>query len=308
MSQRLLVIGDVVTDVLALHPGPPKPGTDTDADIVVRAGGSAGNTAAWAAALGADVALLARVGTDTGEWHRAQLAAAGVDPILRIDPEHPTAIIIVMVDGTGERTFLTNRGAAGRIGPSDWDDVLLDGVGMLHVSGYTLFSEDGRELAALAMAAARRADVTISVDPASTGFLGDFGIDRFLAATAPARVVIPNADEAMLLTGAADPQTAALRLSERYELAVVKLGAAGAVAARSGRQVVRRPAEPVTAVDSTGAGDAFAAGFLTARLSGAGIPAAVTAACHVGARAVSLVGGRPQPSSGGYFGNSPGNS
>ena len=290
---RLLVIGDVVTDILALHSGPPKAGTDTAADIVIRPGGSAGNTAAWAAALGADVALLARVGADTCDWHRAQLAAVGVWPVLRVDPARPTAIIIVMVDGTGERTFLTNRGAAGHLGPADWDDALLDGVGMLHISGYTLFSEEGRELVMIAMAAAHRAGVAISLDPASTGFLTDFGVARFLAATAQAGVIIPNADEALLLTGADDPEAAAIRLSEQYDLAVIKLGAEGALAARGGRTLVRLPAEPVSAIDSTGAGDAFAAGFLTAGLAGADVTTAVAAACRAGARAVSRIGGRP---------------
>jgi sugar/nucleoside kinase (ribokinase family) len=289
----LLVIGDVVTDVLALHAGPPQPGTDTEADIVVRPGGSAANTAAWAAALGGDVALLGRVGTDTGDWHHSHLAAAGVRPYLRVDPDQPTAIIIVMVDAAGERTFLTNRGAARHLGPADWDDTLLDGIGILHVSGYTLFSEGGRDLARTAVEAARRAGIAISVDPASTGFLADFGIARFLAETAAADIIIPNSAEAQLLTSAATPDEAALRLSEHYGLVVVKLGGDGALAVRDGHEIVRVPAEAASIVDSTGAGDAFAAGFLTALLTGADVPAAVGAACAAGARAVAHLGGRP---------------
>lgn len=292
---RLLIIGDVVTDVLALHSGPPKPGTDTDADIVVRPGGSAANTAAWAAALGADVGLLGRVGTDTGDWHRAHLLDAGVRPYLRVDPTHPTAIIIVMVDETSERTMLTNRGAAGRYTPADWDSALLDGVGILHISGYTLFTEGGCRMAETAMSSATgsQAQVTISVDPASTGFLADFGISRFLAVTAAADIIFPNADEAMLLTGATTPVDAAVQLSEWYDLAVVKLGPAGALAARRHEIIAQVPAESASVVDSTGAGDAFAAGFLTSRLAGADIPAAVKAACTAGARAVAQIGGRP---------------
>jgi len=290
----LLVVGDVVTDVLALHNGPPKPGTDTEADIVVRPGGSAANTAAWAAALGGDVALLGRVGTDTGDWHHSHLAAAGVRPYLRVDPDQPTAIIIVMVDASGERTFLTNRGAARHLGPADWDDSLLDGVGILHVSGYTLFSAGGRELARTAIEAARRAGITVSVDPSSTGFLEDFGVARFLAETASADIFIPNSTEARLLTSAATPAEAALRLSEQYDLTVVKLGGEGALAVRRGQEPVRVAAESASVIDSTGAGDAFAAGFLTALLAGAEVPAAVAAACAAGARAVSHLGGRPQ--------------
>lgn len=291
---RLLVIGDVVTDVLALHASPAAPGTDTSADIVVRPGGSAANTAAWAATLGAEVALLARVGTDTGEWHRGHLREAGVRTHLRVDPDHPTAVIIVMVDAAGERTMLTNRGAGGRLGPADWDDGLLGGVARLHLSGYTLFTEAGRELVRLAVRAAAEHGVRVSVDPASTGFLAGFGTDRFLRATAAADVIVPNQDEALLLTGESEPEAAAARLSERYDLAVVKLGAAGAVAARDGRIVVRAPALPATPVDSTGAGDAFAAGLLTALLNGRDEASAVTAGCRAGALAVARIGGRPR--------------
>jgi sugar/nucleoside kinase (ribokinase family) len=289
----LLVIGDVVTDVLARHAAPPAPGTDTAADIVVRPGGSAANAAAWAGRLGARVRLLARVGTDTGDWHRAQLRAAGVETHLRLDPEHPTAVIIVLVDGTGERTMLTDRGAGGRLGPADWDEALLADAGWLHLSGYTLFTEPGRELAEAALAAARARGVPVSVDPASTGFLATFGAERFLAATAGADVLLPNRDEARLLTGDADPRRAAARLSGRYGLVVVKLGDDGALAARDGAVVLRAAAEPARAVDSTGAGDAFAAGLVTAMLGGAPLAAAVMAGCRAGALAVAQVGGRP---------------
>jgi sugar/nucleoside kinase (ribokinase family) len=293
----LLVIGDVVTDVLAVHKRPIAAGTDTAADIVIRPGGSAANTAAWAAFRGAGVRLLARVGTDTGEWHRRQLEATGVRPHLRVDPDRPTAVIVVMVDAAGERTMLTHRGAGGHLGPADWDDALLDGTGHVHVSGYTLFSPSGRDLAELAIARARRRGVPVSVDPASTGFLADFGVERFVAATAGC-VIMPNSDEAALLTRtpltrADGAQAAAAELSRAYDLAVVKLGGAGAVAARGGRVTVRVAATPAPALDSTGAGDAFAGGFLAARLAGADDRTAVAAGCRTGAQAVGQVGGRP---------------
>jgi sugar/nucleoside kinase (ribokinase family) len=292
MSGTLVVVGDVVTDVLALHQRPIATGTDTAADIVVRPGGSAANTAAWAAACGADVRLLARVGTDTGEWHRRQLVAAGVHPHLSFDAERPTAVIVVMVDAAGERTMLTHRGAGGHLSPADWDDALLDGAVHLHISGYALFNPGGRGLVRLAMTRARRRGVGVSVDPASTGFLTDFGVDRFLEATAGC-VILPNLAEAALLTGVTDAETAATELSRTYELAVVKLGGAGALAARAGRVTVRVAGNRARAIDSTGAGDAFAGGFLAARLAGAGEHMAIMAGCHAGAAAVSQVGARP---------------
>nr|WP_221475395.1 PfkB family carbohydrate kinase [Sphaerisporangium rubeum] len=290
----MLVIGDVVTDVVARHRSPVAPGTDTEADIVLRPGGSGANTAAWAAYLGADARLLARAGYDTGAWHVGELTRAGVRPHVRIDPAHPTAVVIAMVDGAGERTMLTTRGAGRRIGPQDWDDGLLDGVGRVHVSGYTLFAAPGLELVRLATRAALERGAAVSVDPASAGFLREFGSERFLRETSSAGLVIPNLDEALLLTGAGDAVTAAEALSARYGTAIVKLGEDGALLATGGTVTRHAAGTPGAGpLDSTGAGDAFAAGVLTALLGGADAGAAVEAGCRAGATAVTRVGGRP---------------
>ncbi|MFC0863365.1 carbohydrate kinase family protein [Sphaerimonospora cavernae] len=294
----LLVIGDVVTDVVALHAHPVATGTDTPADITLRPGGSGANTAAWAAHLGVDTRFLGRAGRDTGEWHMAELARTGVRPHVRIDPEQPTAIVISMVDGAagpgkGERSMLTNRGAGGRIGVADWTPALLDGVGHLHLSGYTLFAEPGLELARLAMREAAGRGVTISVDPASAGFLRGFGPERFLRETSPAGVVVPNLEEALLLAGERRADAAAEVLSTRYGLAVVKLGAEGALLARGGRVIARASAPAAAVVDSTGAGDAFAAGLLAGLLSGLAPDDALRKGCEAGSAAVAQVGGRP---------------
>ncbi|MEW9529795.1 carbohydrate kinase family protein [Microbispora sp. NPDC049125] len=289
----LLVIGDVVTDVVALHDGPPATGTDTPADITLRAGGSGANTASWAARLGADTRFLARAGYDTGEWHTAELARCGVRPHVRVDPERPTAVVIALVDATGERSMLTNRGAGGHIGVDDWTPSLLDGVRHLHVSGYVLFSEPGLELARLAMRQARERGATVSVDPASAGFLRGFGPERFLGETAPAGIVIPNLEEALLLTGERDAEAAATALGARYGTAAVKLGAAGALLALGSRIVARAAAPATEVIDSTGAGDAFAAGFLTGTLAGLPPEEALVRGCEAGAAAVAQVGGRP---------------
>jgi len=109
------------------------------------------------------------------------------------------------------------------------------------------------------------AGCTVSVDPASTGPLGLYGADRWLADTEGATLVLPNAAEARLLTGCGDPSAAARALAARYPVAVVKLGADGALWA-SRDVLVHRPAHPATVVDTTGAGDAFAAGLLAAWL------------------------------------------
>ncbi|MEU3609983.1 PfkB family carbohydrate kinase [Streptomyces sp. NPDC035033] len=293
----LLVVGDVVTDVVARHRTPLASATDTAAVIRTLPGGAGANAACWAARSGhRDVRLLGRVGEESADWHERALVAAGVRPLLVPDPEAPTATVIALVDAAAERTFLTDGGAVLRLSPADWSAGLLDGVAALHLSGYLFFAPASRAAALLALREARAAGIPVSVDPASAGFLAELGPERFLEAVGGASLLLPNADEARLLTGAPDPETAARELSRRVPLAVVTLGAAGALVAEGGT-VTARAAAPAVAperrVDSTGAGDAFTGAFLAARLAGADPAEAARAGCAAGAEAVTVVGGRP---------------
>ncbi|WP_438294436.1 carbohydrate kinase family protein [Streptomyces sp. HUAS TT7] len=291
----LLVVGDVVTDVVARHRGPLAPATDTAADIRTVPGGAGANAACWAAHSGCpDVRLLARVGRDSAGWHELRLRRSGVRPLLIPDADAPTATVIALVDtATAERTFLTDSGAVHRMSPADWSPDLLDGIAHLHLSGYLLFADRSRQLAQAARESARRAGVTVSLDPASTGFIGDLGVERFLATTEGVDVLLPNADEAAFLTGLTEPADAAAKLSRQFPLVAVTLGAAGALVATCGEVVARVAAPEVAALDSTGAGDAFTGAFLAARLSGASPAKAAEAGCRAGALAVGMVGGRP---------------
>ena len=138
---------------------------------------------------------------------------------------------------------------------------------------------------------AAAAGCTVSVDPASTGPLRTYSTARWLADTAGATLLLPNAEEAVLLTGCAGPEEAARALAARHPAVAVSLGADGALWA-SGGQVLHRPAHPARVLDSTGAGDAFAAGLLAAWLAGrppaealdAGLALAATVVARPGAR------------------------
>ncbi len=295
-AQGLLVVGDVVTDIVARHRTPPVPGTDTAAAIRTVPGGAGANAACWAARWGgADVRLLGRVGADSAAWHEAALTRAGVRPRLVVDPRAPTGTVICLVDeGAGaERTFLTDSGAALRLSPADWSPELLDGVAWLHLSGYLFFAGPSRAAAGAALASARARGVPVSVDPASAGFLGELGVERFLAAAEGVTVLLPSRDEAVLLTGLPDAADAAVALSRRFPVVAVTSGAEGAVVARDGELVGRVAAVPARVRDTTGAGDAFTGAFLASRLAGAGLLEAATEGCRVGGEAVQRIGGRP---------------
>ncbi|MFF3321725.1 carbohydrate kinase family protein [Streptomyces sp. NPDC002889] len=294
MTGGLLIVGDVVTDVVARHRTPLVRGTDTAARIRILPGGAGANVGCWAAHHGCrDVRLLARVGDGDLAWHAQQLREAGVRPHLVPDDGAPTGTVIALVDATAERTFLTDSGAVLRLGADDWSASLLDGVGALHLSGYLLFSDTSRAVAALARESARERNIPVSVDPASAGFIAELGTERMLSALEGADTLFPNADEARLLTGLPDPADAAAKLSRHVPLTVVTLGGQGALVAESGQVTARIAPHPTDAVDTTGAGDAFTGAFLAARLAGADARTAAQEGCLAGAQAVTVIGGRP---------------
>ncbi|MEU6081861.1 sugar kinase [Streptomyces sp. NPDC047108] len=292
----LLVIGDVVTDVVARHATPLAAATDTAARIATLPGGAGANVACWAAHAGAsDVRLLACAGEDSASWHEEALRRSGVRPMLRIDPDVPTAVVISLVDPTAERTLVTDSGAALRLGPEDWNDAFLDGVARLHLSGYLFFADSSRALARAALKSARAHGIPVSVDPASAGFIAGFGPDRLLDALSGVDVLLPSLEEARLLAGTQDPEEAASVLSGRFPLVVTKLGPDGALLASDGTAGPRVAAVPARCVDTTGAGDAFTGAFLAARLAAHDAVSAARAGCRAGAEAVTVTGGRPVP-------------
>ncbi|MCI3277273.1 carbohydrate kinase family protein [Streptomyces cylindrosporus] len=292
----LLVVGDVVTDVVARHRGALAVGTDTAAVIRRVPGGAGANVACWAAHWGwPEVRLLGRVGVDAADWHERELAGCGVRPRLVVDPEAPTGTVICLVatEDSAERTFLTDSGASMRLDPGDWSETLLDGVARLHLSGYLLFSEPSRALVAVALESARARGVPVSLDPASAGFLLELGVDRFLKLVEGVDLLLPSRDEACLLTGLPNAADAAAELSRHIPLVIMKQGADGALVARGGTVRARVPAARATPTDTTGAGDAFTGAFLATLLAGAEPEEAAREGCRAGAMAVERVGGRP---------------
>jgi ribokinase len=283
----LVVAGDVMCDVVASLPGPLAHGSDTPAPIAVHGGGSAANVAAWAAAAGVEATLVARVGDDElGRAAVLALRAAGVRALVETDPRRPTGTCIVLVHPGGERSMIPDAGA----------NVALELDGLppgrhLHLPGYALLRPGSRAAARRALAHALERGMTVSVDPSSSAPLATVGAAAFLEWVEGAGLLVPNAEEARVLTGEADPEAAALALARGREV-VVTLGAEGALWT-DGEEVVRVAAEPTRAVDTTGAGDAFAAGLLAARLDGADPAAALAAGCRLAARAVASIGARP---------------
>jgi sugar/nucleoside kinase (ribokinase family) len=295
---RVLVVGDIVTDILAVHAEPLAVDSDTPARISLTGGGSGANTAAWLAATGAAVDLLGVVGTDVaGDDRVAELAAAGVGcGQIRRTADAPTGSVIVLAHAQ-KRTMLTERGANHELRPSDVDIALaaLPDVVHVHLSGYSLLDDSSRPAGLRALAAAADRRLSTSVDAASAAPLRRVGGEVFLGWTRGADLLFANLDEAQVLAGSTMDSAAALAvmLARTVSAVVVKRGPGGAVWASADGGMVPVPAELATVVDTTGAGDAFAAGLLAARMNGLALEATLAAAVRLGAQAVGVVGGRP---------------
>jgi sugar/nucleoside kinase (ribokinase family) len=293
MRRKVLVIGDVMTDVIVMPEGPIVKGSDRRATVRTRPGGSGANQAVWLGAMGADVGLVARVGAAERAGHEAYFAGLGVTPLLASDAELPTGALVCIVDPDGERSFLTDRGANLHLCADDLPDQLLDGLGLVVISGYALFAPGPRAAVRDFLARAKARGVSVAVDPASEGFLLEVGPENFLAWTAGADWIFANQDEARVLCGASELTAQMQLLGAHYTNVVLKRGGLGAALGNRDGVRLTMPAQIVTVVDSTGAGDAFAAGFLAAHVEGVGAEAALGKAIAAGARAVGSIGGQP---------------
>lgn len=292
---RTIVVGDIVTDVLAMLSAAPTPGSDTPAVIRVTGGGQAANTAAWLAWQGAPVTLVGRVGDDdAGRSRVAELEQLGVRCLVPRCPRAATGTIVVLVHD-GERTMLTERGANLLLTPADVTGALAAApdAAHLHLSGYTLLDAGSRDAGRHALAAARAAGLTTSVDAASAAPLRRLGAKQFLSWVRDVDLLLANRDEASALTGSTDSGAQARALARVARNAVVKRGPDGAVWAGRDGTLIESAARPVPVVDVTGAGDAFAAGLLAAWVPGAEPAEALRCAAELAAVAVARVGARP---------------
>lgn len=289
----VVVIGDLLLDVLAEVGSPLARGTDTRASISVRAGGSSANMAVWLARLGVETHFVGKVGRDVfGRSLAEELGREGVIPRLTEDESAPTGKVVILVDETGERTMITDRAASQLLRPKDLPQDLFQAGRHLHLTGYGFSHPDSRKTVIEALNRARKANMTVSVDPSSVAVLESISPELFLTWTADADLIFPNLDEGALLTGATDPESIARVLRENYSGVALKLGAEGAAYAGVDEPFLRLPAVPAQVVDTTGAGDAFCAAFLASWLAGDAPGASLGRGLERASRVVGEIGGR----------------
>ena len=268
-------------------------GTDVPGRVTLTQGGSAANTARWLGRLGARTTLVAAVGRDAaGRGLVDAVRADGVMPRVRRVPGVRTGRIGVLVAPGGQRSFVADRGAADQLRPEDLDPGWFRGIDALHIPAYSLLGEPLGLAGRRAVALARAGTALVSVDLASIAPLlaqGRRAARSLIAEVAP-DLLFATATEAEALLG----RYAVDGLLEFAPMAVVKRGSKGAtVLAIEGETTLRFEVatQHIQALDTTGAGDAFDAGFLVgwfaARAAGRSLPASLQRAALAGHRAAT---------------------
>jgi len=278
-------VGDLVEDIVVRLAGPVREASDTSTVVVRRRGGSAANVAVSVARAGHAVRFIGQVGDDVNSTVLLEaLRAEGVDVVARRGGR--TGTIIVLLDHLGDRTMLTDRGACTALDHPE--PAWLDGLTTLHVPVYSLVGEPLARTAATMIGWCHQRGITVSIDASSSSVIDAFGVDELLAVLRDLRpaVFLCNEMEAATLGAAIQPGPLGARVT------VVKHGAAPAVVLQPGTDPVEVPALSIPDVrDTTGAGDAFAAGFLVALAAGSSPIAAASLGHQSAARSIRSASG-----------------
>jgi sugar/nucleoside kinase (ribokinase family) len=284
MSQprrTLVCIGDLVEDVVVWSAGTPRSGTDNPARIQRVRGGAASNVAVFASSLGNSVRFVGRVGDDpAGEALVRELVEAGVDP--KVQRQGRTGTIVILVDTAGERTMFPDRAAAAEL--TEVPDSWISGAEAYHLSAYSLTGPSWPVLCQ-ASKIARAGGAILTIDAASVALIDSVGPAAFraLIRTLQPTYVFANRVEADIgsLRELVSPDTTVVVKNGRDPTEILAAG---------NKSATVRPAPVDEVRDTTGAGDAFAAGFLAAVLDNAEPVEAVEAGHRLASRVLTQPG------------------
>jgi sugar/nucleoside kinase (ribokinase family) len=244
---RLCTLGDLLLDVVVRTSGSSGPEAEGSAETRVGAGGQAANVAAWAAELGAEARFVGKRGTDAAaQLVGGELSSRGVELLGPVE-EGRNGVVVSLVSADGNRTMLTDRGVAPGLRAEELDVRWLAGCDRLHLSGYSLLRRPIEEAAAKAAGAAQAQGGRVSVDLASASGIVEYGAEKLLN-----RLGLLQPD---------------LVFANEGELAAIGDEVPGTLVLKRGADGFRvdgkdYPALASDVVDTTGAGDALAAGYL----------------------------------------------
>jgi sugar/nucleoside kinase (ribokinase family) len=280
------IVAQIPTSPHGLHLG-----NDTRTVISTHGGGAGGNVASWLAVLGNDVTMVGRIGDDAaGAAITAEFDALGISYGDIVKDGLHTGVVICLVDPSGERTMLADNGA--NAGLSIDDLPALDNVDAIYITGYAPLAPLSR-IGVLEMVRAISArDIPIFFDPATVGGMKDVPIDEILSWCGLMDTLIMNEEEAIYLSGSSDLEAALEFFLDYAQRAIIKRGSQGAIGLERSGEIISIGTHATQVIDTTGAGDSFAAGFIDAITSGSNFAQAIERASAVAAHCVAIVGAR----------------
>ena len=293
MKEEILCIGDAMVDVIVELGEDINIGSDTQSKISMIGGGAAANTACWLGSQKEAVRFVGKVGSDAaGKQFISDLESFGVSHNDLCSNGANTGMVVVLVDKNGERTMFPDPGANRLLSEEDLPDLTM--ARAVLVSGYSLYKAEITDVIMEMMERTRAAGVPLIFDPASVGPMRSFGRERVLNALKNVDCVILNRDEARFLADCDDVNQAANFLHHFAETIVVKLGSDGALGIDKSGVMITSPSVAEEVVDTTGAGDAFAAGFLPTWLKNRDLKSALDSGNRLASKCVAILGARPR--------------
>lgn len=260
-------------------------------------GGSAANTVAGAAAIGARAAFIGKVRDDQlGGIFAHDLRAQGVHydgPITPADSADETSVSMIMVSPDGERSMNTYLGASVGLVPDDLDKALLARADWLYLEGYLFDTPEAKEAYARAIAATKGGGGKVSITVSDPFCVDRHRSDFRRLIRDETDLLFANRDEILSLYETEDLEAALMQAAEDVDLAAITLSDEGAVIVR-GAERIRVPAKPVSVVDTTGAGDLFAGGVLAGLAKGADLETCAKMGCAAAGEIISHIGARPE--------------
>jgi sugar/nucleoside kinase (ribokinase family) len=293
-TKKILCIGDIMLDVTVLLNRPIVEGLETRAKISTQGGGAAANVASWLAFNKTPSYLVVRIGDDSaGQTLITELDSYGVEHSSRVIPNTNTGVVVVIVGSEGERTMFPDSGANSGLGLTDLPD--LSQFSAVYISAYSLINTQSRAGVLDIINAIKAAGLRIILDPATVGVLMEVGVKAATEWLDLIDTIILNEEESHFLTGKDNPVDAAAKLLERVNTVVIKRGSNGALGQVRGGQLIQVEAKRTTVVNTTGAGDAFAAGFISIWAENGPLIEALESGADLASHCVALVGARPLP-------------
>ncbi len=296
MATKVLCIGDVMLDVvtkIAVMPSAINYGSDTASEISTHGGGAAGNVASWLTRTNSEATIVGHVGEDAaGSALIAEFDSLGVRHQNLIVPGARSGVVVVLVDPTGERTMFPDNGANSGLHIGDLPS--LDGFNAVYLSGYSPLDPSSLPGIKEMITEISSAKIPIYFDPASVGAMKEIDVQEVKSWLPLFDCLLLNEEEAIYLTGQSDLEKALDELLLSCATVVIKRGSQGAIGKIRGGHSISVSAVEADLVDTTGAGDSFAAGFISEFTLSLDLHRSLSAGAAIAARCVAIIGARPR--------------